>query len=42
MSELHPDIKSVILDEAEIRSICERIGAEITADYADKHYRSDF
>ena len=37
MSELHPDIEKVLLTEQDIKDITQRLGAEITADYADKN-----
>ena len=37
MSELHPDIEKVLLTEQDIKDITRRLGAEITADYADKN-----
>lgn len=36
-SHLHPDIESVILSEEDIRGIVARMGAQISADYADKN-----
>ena len=37
MSEQHPDIEKILLSEEDIKSISQRLGAEITADYADKN-----
>ena len=37
MAELHPDVESVLLSEEDIRGIVERLGAQITRDYADKN-----
>lgn len=34
---LHPDIESVILSERDIRDIVGRLGAQVSADYADKN-----
>lgn len=33
---MHKDIKEVLVDEKEIASICERLGAQITKDYTNK------
>lgn len=37
MAELHPDIEEILLDEQEIKDIVNKVGAEITRDYADKN-----
>ena len=37
MPELHPDVAKVLISEEEINAIVERLGAEITRDYADKN-----
>ena len=37
MAELHPDIEEILLDEQDIRDIVNKVGAEITRDYADKN-----
>ena len=37
MEELHPDIEHVILSEDDIKGIVTRLGAQISADYADKN-----
>ena len=37
MPELHPDVAKVRISEEEINAIVERLGAEITRDYADKN-----
>lgn len=37
MPEQHPDIESVLLSENDIRTIVERMGREISTDYADKN-----
>ncbi len=34
--DLHPDIERVLISEQEIQQIVQRIGAEISRDYADK------
>ena len=36
MSEQHPDIEKILLSEEDIKSISQRLGAEITRDYAGK------
>ena len=36
MAELHPDIEEILLDEQDIKDIVNKVGAEITRDYADK------
>jgi hypoxanthine phosphoribosyltransferase len=36
MSELHPDIESIVLTEQDIQDIVARLGREISEDYADK------
>ena len=36
MSELHPDIESIVLTEQDIHDIVARLGREISEDYADK------
>ena len=36
MSQIHPDISSILLSEDDIHEIVARLGAQITADYADK------
>lgn len=36
MTELHPDIEEILLDEQDIKDIVKKVGAEITRDYADK------
>ena len=35
--ELHPDIESIVLSEEDIKGIVERVGDEITRDYAGKN-----
>ena len=35
--QLHPDIERVILSEQDIREITARLGAQVSADYADKN-----
>lgn len=37
MEELHPDIKSIILSEDDIKAIVARLGAQVSTDYADKN-----
>lgn len=37
MTELHPDIEEILLDEQDIKDIVKKVGAEITRDYADKN-----
>lgn len=37
METLHPDIAEVVFSEDDIKGIISRMGAEITADYADKN-----
>ena len=37
MAELHPDIEEILLDEQDIKDIVNKVGAEITRDYADKN-----
>lgn len=37
MEALHPDVSEVILSEEDIKSIVNRMGAEITRDYKDKN-----
>lgn len=37
MEKLHPDIKRILLSEDDIRGIVTRLGAQISADYADKN-----
>lgn len=37
MAELHPDIEEILLDEQDIKDIVNKVGAEITHDYADKN-----
>ena len=37
MAELHPDIEEILLDEQDIKNIVNKVGAEITRDYADKN-----
>ena len=37
MEELHPDIRNVILSEDDIKGIVAHLGAQISADYADKN-----
>lgn len=37
MEQLHPDVKEVLLSEEDIRSIVERMGEQISADYADRN-----
>lgn len=37
MSELHPHIESIVLSEEDIKGIVERVGEQITSDYADKN-----
>ena len=37
MTELHPDIEEILLDEQDIKDIVNKVGAEITRDYADKN-----
>ena len=37
MSQLHPDVESVLLSEDDIKAIVTRMGAEITRDYAGKN-----
>ena len=34
---MHPDVESVILSEEDIKQIVTRLGAEISADFADKN-----
>ena len=36
MSELHPDVESVLFSEEDIAQIVQRMGAEITRDYAGR------
>ena len=36
MEGLHPDIQSIILGEDDIRKVIERLGREVSRDYADK------
>jgi hypoxanthine phosphoribosyltransferase len=36
MSELHPDVESLVLSEEDIRGIVARLGQEISRDYAGK------
>lgn len=36
LTEMHPDISTVLFDEAEISSIVRRMGAEISRDYAGR------
>ena len=36
-NQLHPDIESVVLSTEDIRSIVERMGTQISKDYADKN-----
>ena len=35
--KMNDDIKKVLIDESELKSIVKRLGAEITADYKDKN-----
>lgn len=35
--DLHPHIDRVLISEEEIKSICTRMGAEISRDYVDKN-----
>ena len=37
MAELHPDIEEILLSEQDIKDIVNKVGAEITRDYADKN-----
>lgn len=37
MDELNPDVESVVLSEQQISDIVARLGAQISADYADKN-----
>ena len=37
MTELHPDIEEILLDEQDIKDIVKKVGSEITRDYADKN-----
>ena len=37
MAELHPDIEEILLEEQDIKDIVNKVGAEITRDYADKN-----
>ena len=37
MAELHPDIEESLLSEQDIKDIVNKVGAEITRDYADKN-----
>lgn len=37
MEALHPDVKEILFSKDEIQEIVERMGAQITADYADKN-----
>ena len=37
MAELHPDIEEILLSEQDIKDIVNKVGAEITHDYADKN-----
>lgn len=37
VTELHPDVKEILLSEDDIKEIVQRMGAQISADYADKN-----
>ncbi len=37
MAELHPDIEEILLSEQDIKDIVNKVGTEITRDYADKN-----
>ena len=37
MAELHPDIERVVFSEEDIAAIVEKMGREITEEYADKN-----